>query len=362
MGRLSRYLLRLFSFEAMALFAVAAFLLFLIQCLRLFDIVADRGQSLLTLLGQAILGMPSLGVVVFYVCLGIGLGRALRGLQESSELLVIHASALLHSLMRAAVVYAIGGTLVVLLLAHVVDPLSNRTTRVWSENIAADLVSRSMVPHRFTEVLGGVSMVIGSRDSQGQITDFFMDDSRDGELRRTYLAKRALITRDEEGYILRMFDGAIQQLVDNERMSEISFARYDIALDDLTGDPGTNDALAQTSSLDILSRWLSNGSVSYDEIRALVRRSAEGLRVLAMSLFVVAVTAFPSGNRRRAGAPIELTVLAAAFIERGLTSYAPAPQNWDLVSGSLLLALAGAALLAYKLRIFRPAPLRRTAA
>src|SRR5690606_10352130 len=153
-----------------------------------------------------VLGMPSLGVVVFYVCLGIGLGRALRGLQESSELLVIHAGALLPALMRAALVYALGGTLVVLALAHIVDPASNRATRLWSENIAADLVSRSMVPHRFTEVLGGVSMVIGSRDAQGQITDFFMDDSRDAAMRRTYLAERALITRDAHGYILRMFD------------------------------------------------------------------------------------------------------------------------------------------------------------
>jgi len=244
----------------------------------------------------------------------------------------------------------------------VIDPMSNRTTRVWSENIAADLVSRSMVPHRFTEVLGGVSMVIGSRDTQGQITDFFMDDSRDGEMRRTYIARRALITRDEEGYILRMFDGAIQQLTDTKRMSEISFARYDIALDDLTGDAGTNDALAQTTSLDIMGRWMAGDGVSGEEVRALVRRSAEGLRVLAMSLFVLALTAFPSGNRRRSGAPIELSVLAAAFIERGLTSYAPVPQNWDLVSGSFLLALAGAALLAWRLRVFRAAPLRRARA
>ena len=49
MARLSRYLLRLFWSEAMALFAVAAFLLFLIQCLRLFDLVSDKGQGLLAL-------------------------------------------------------------------------------------------------------------------------------------------------------------------------------------------------------------------------------------------------------------------------------------------------------------------------
>jgi lipopolysaccharide export LptBFGC system permease protein LptF len=218
MARLSRYLLRLFSVEAMALFAVAAFLLFLIQCLRLFDLVSTRGQSVLTLLGQAALGMPSLGIVFLYVCLAIGLGRALRGLQDRSELQIIHVSALVPALVRSVVVYALGGTVAVLFLAHIVDPASVRTTDDWSESIAADLVSRSMIPHRFTEIVGGVSMIIGSRDSQGQITNFFADDRRNPQSRRTYFAKSALITRDdhfvveEERRVPRLEELAVQGL------------------------------------------------------------------------------------------------------------------------------------------------------
>ncbi len=156
MARLSRYLLRLFSSEAAALFAVAAFLLFLIQCLRLFDVVSTRGQSLITLLGQAVLGMPSLGIVFLYVCLGIGLGRALRNLQDRSELQIIHVSDLVPSLLRAIGVYATGGMAILLVLAHIVDPVSIRSTNIWSASIAADLVSRSMIPHRFTSLGGGV--------------------------------------------------------------------------------------------------------------------------------------------------------------------------------------------------------------
>ena len=65
--------------------------------LRLFDIVENKGQSFLTLLGQASLGMPALGIVFLYVCLGIGLGRALRNLQASSELQIIHVNGLVPS-------------------------------------------------------------------------------------------------------------------------------------------------------------------------------------------------------------------------------------------------------------------------
>lgn len=359
MTRLSRYLLRLFSVEAMALFAVAAFLLFLIQCLRLFDLVSTRGQSLLTLLGQAALGMPSLGIVFLYVCLGIGLGRALRGLQDRSELQIVHVSALVPALMRAVFAFSLAGTLLLLILAHVIDPLSSRTTSTWSESIAADLVSRSMIPHRFTEIVDGVSMIIGSRDSEGQITDFFADDTRNPESRRTYFAKTALITRDDQGFVLRLRDGALQQFSATKRLSEVSFQRYDLAMDELTGEAEQTDALAQTSSIDIIGKALRGESWTRAEVRALVRRTVEGLRVLAICLFVAALAAFPTGNRRRFAVPLELAVLGAAFVERGITSYLKLPSPIDLVAGPSLLLVVALVILAIRFRVFVPLHIKR---
>jgi lipopolysaccharide export system permease protein len=359
MARLSRYLLRLFFVDAMALFAVAAVLLFLIQCLRLFDLVSTRGQSLLTLLGQAALGMPSLSIVFLYVCLGIGLGRALRGLQDRSELQIVHVSALVPALMRAIFGYALAGALLLLVLAHIVDPVSSRTTSSWSESIAADLVSRSMIPHRFTEIVDGVSLIIGSRDSEGQITDFFADDTRNPESRRTYFAKSALITRDEQGFVLRLHDGALQQFSATKRLSEVSFTRYDLALDELTSEAEQTDSLLQTSSIDLIGKALGGEPWSRAEQRALVRRTVEGLRVLAICLFVAALAAFPSGNRRGFVVPIELAVLGAAFVERGITSYLKLPSPIDLVAAPALLLLAALIVLAIRLRAFVPLRIKR---
>jgi lipopolysaccharide export system permease protein len=338
----------------MALFGVAAFLLFLIQCLRLFDIVSSRGQSLLTLIGQAMLGMPALGIVFLYVCIGIGLGRALRNLQDRSELQIIHVSALVPALLRAIGIYALGGALLLLLLTHIVDPLSIRSTNAWTASIAADLVSRSMIPHRFTEAVDGVSMVIGSRDAEGRITDFFADDTRGRDLRRTYFAKSAIITRDEQGFVLRMQDGAMQQMSAGKRFSEISFSRYDLALNQLTGDAEPEDSLDQTPSYALFGKELSD-----TEIRTLIRRSVEGLRVIAMCLFVAALVAFPTGKRRRVDVPIELTVLGAAFVERGLTTYLPLPAPYNLATGAIVLGLAGLVILLIRLRAFMPMGLRR---
>ena len=361
MARLTRYLLKLFWSEAMALFAVAAFLLFLIQCLRLFDVVSDKGQNLLTLVGQALLGMPALAMVFLYVCIGIGLGRALRNLQGSSELGVIHSNGLLSALLRAIGLFTLLGAGLLLLLAHVVDPLSVRASNQWSASIAADLVSRSMIPHKFTELQEGVSTVIGGRDLGGNITDFFADDTRDPAQRRTYFASSAIIVHDEQGYVLRMHDGAVQYITDDKRFSQISFQSYDLALDALAGSVSSFDPLASTPSFDLVRDGVFSGQWSDDVIKTLWKRSAEGLRVLAMCLFVAALSAFPTGRRRGFELPIEIAVLGAAFIERAITSYLPG-TGLMVASGSVVVALLGALLLATRLRLFVPVGIRRARA
>lgn len=362
MARLSRYLSRLFWSEAMALFAVAAFLLFLIQCLRLFDLVSGKNQGLGTLVGQALLAMPGLGIVFLYVCLAIGLGRTLRNLQASSELQIIHSSSLLSALLGAIGLYVLSGTMVVLLLSHVIEPLSNRATNDWSASIAADLVSRSMIPHRFTALGGGVSMLIGARDSAGNITEFFADDPRDADSHRTYFAKSAVLSHDEDGYVLRMQDGAVQYLTADGRFSQVAFDKYDLPLDRLTGDSGAPDEIAQSSSPELIAAGLATGSWTADTVRALLKRSGEGLRVISLCLLVAALALFPTGQRRRTEIPIELVVLAAAFAERGFTSYVNGPGLLGVASGSVVLLAIALAILAWRLRLFRGPQLRRIAA
>jgi len=343
----------------MALFAVTAFLLFLIQCLRLFDALVERGQSLVTLLGQALLGMPALGTGFLYVCLGIGLGRALRSLQASSELQVVHVGGLLPAMLRALTLFIGSGALVLLLLAHVVNPLSQRALNEWSAGIAADLVSRSMIPHKIVQIADSVSITIGARDGAGNITDFFADDHR-GASERTYFAKSAIITRDAKGFVLRMQDGAIQQMNAQRRLSQVSFARYDLPMDQLTGASGGGGAGADNTSVGLIAGALANGWDA-GTLDTLVRRNAEAIRVVAICMLVFALAGFPSGSRRPARVPIELVVLGAAFVERGLGTFVSLPAIAGPAPGAVVLIIASALVLAMRLRAFRPMP-RRLAA
>lgn len=355
MARLSLYLARLFAVDAIALFAVALFLLFLIQCLRIFDVVAVKGQSILTLLGQAVLTMPSLAVVFLYVCVGIGLGRALRGMQASSELHIIHSSRRLPALLGGIGIYTGACAGVVLLLSNVVEPMTTRQFNAWSATVTADLVGRTLRPHRFAEVVPGVNMVIGGRQGEGNLTNFFADDNRSSDSRRTYIARTAIVAEDEQGYVLQLFDGSIQYMAEDFQFSQVAFARYDLALERLTGSGEYHNTLAERDSFDLIGEGLSTGIWNPDVLVLLGKRLGEAVRIVAICLFVTAIAAFPHGRRGRE-IPLELVVLGAAFLERGVTSMPSMGQYGPLAGTSVLMALSAIALL-YRLRVH--APVRR---
>lgn len=360
MKRLSLYLAKLFAADALALFAVALFLLFLIQCLRIFDVVSVKGQSFLTLLGQALLTMPSLAVVFLYVCVGIGLGRALRAMQGNQELHIIHSSRGLGALFGAVTLYTGGAALVVMLISNFVEPATTRQFNEWSASVTADLVGRTLKPHRFAEVVPGVNMVIGGRHGDGEIVDFFVDDARAPDSRRTYIANRAIVAEDDQGYVLQLMDGAIQYMSDDFQFSQVAFDRYDLALDRLTGSTDAPETLDEKNSVELIGEALATGQWSSEVVRILVKRFGEGLRVIAICVFVTALAAFPHG-RRGGELPIELMVLGAAFLERGVASLPQITESYGTLAGSWALLIVSGLALLYRLRVHRPV-WRRTAA
>jgi len=358
MTRLGRYLVRLFSAESAALFGVALTIIYLAQTLRIIDVSTVRDRGLGTVLIQTFLALPTLSVAFLYLCLAVGLARALRTLQTSRELHIIHASGQLPVLLRAILGYALAGTVIVLFVAHVVTPSAQYASSRLQAEAAADLVGRSLVPNRFAELGEGVAVTVGGRGRNGEITSFFADDRRDPLTRRTYIADSALLTQDEEGYVLQLQQGTMQYRSSNGEFSEISFDRYDIALDRLTGEA---DERGDRSTWALVRNALEEGDWSTDTLRLIAERTAEGLRVLALCLFVAAVCAFPSGRRREPLVPIEVSVLGVVLLERVIASYAPI-SGWPRAgAGIALLILVTVPILLIRLRAFSPLSFRRGA-
>jgi lipopolysaccharide export system permease protein len=350
MRKLTAYLTRLFATDALILFGVACFLLWLVNCLRSFDVVSAKGQGFGTLAIQALLTMPPLALAFFYICVGIGMVRALSALQTSHELHIIHTSRGLSGIWRAGALTGGVAVIAVLLLSHVVEPWANRQLNTLNEAVAADLVSSTLRPGRFTQVTNGVVLLIGGRSGGGNITDFFADDRRDPETRRTYIADSARVLGVGEDYILELRDGTLQYTEADGRYSEIRFSRYDLSVESLSREADRTDRLAATDSFSIVAAAIDRGRWEDGALRTVLDRSAEGLRVVALCLFVLAIAAFPSGNRMRVRLPLEAIVMIVAFAERGVGTYSPLGSG----TGAVVLILGSLMALAIRLWPRRP--------
>ncbi len=350
MNRLKRYLVGQFASEAVTLFAVAISIIFLVECLRIVDAGSVRGQGLVVLGTQVFLSLPSAALAFIHVCLGIGLARALRIMQSTRELHILHVSGKLGGLARAVAIYAGAGAVVLLLLAHVVDPMASRENSAIRSRVAADLVGRSLVPNRFAEVTTGVTVTVGGRKAGGEITSFFADDRRQ-ETRRTYIAESAVISLDDQGYVLLLTNGTVQYRTPEGKFSEISFDHYDLAFDRLIGESDRGSSRGSVPSLEMIAAGLADGWTE-EGLRKLSERTVEGLRALTICLFVFALAGFPSGRRREPRLPIEITVLGAAFFERVLHTYAPG-GNWvSPMSGVIALGIISLVILTFQLKLF----------
>lgn len=358
MTRLGGYLFRRFASEAAALFGVALSIIYLAQTLRIVDPGTVRDRGFLTVLWQTVLALPSLAIAFLYLCLAVGLARALRAMQATRELHIIHVGQQVPTLLRAILIYALSGMLLVMAMSHVITPMAKAASNAIEAQAAADLVGRSLVPNRFAVLTRGVTVTVGGRGANGEITSFFADDRRDELTRRTYIADSALITRDEEGYVLQLAYGTIQYRTFDGKFSEISFIRYDLALDRLTGAADDGGRGAQTTWE--LMAAQTDGDWSPQVRREIGERTADGLRVLGLCLFVAAICAFPSGRRREPLLPVEITVLGVVALERLVSGYLPIDAGVQQVTGVLLLIVAALLVLAWRLRVF--APVRRRAA
>lgn len=342
MKKLTAYLVRLFVTDALILFGVLCVLLWMVNCLRSFDVVSVKGQSVLVLGVQALYTMPQLVIAFFYVCVGIGLVRALQALQISRELHIIHLNYGLPSLWRASAVVAGVGVLGVLALSNFIEPYANRQLNALNASVAADLVSSTLRPGRFTQVTPGVVLLIGARAADGEISEFFADDRRDPEVRRTYLATSARVATDGENYVLELRDGSLQNSAADGRFSEVSFMRYDVNVETLAQAISYTDPRSEQDSIALVVSALSSGQWDDGLTMLLANRSAEGLRVIGIAMVALALAGFPSGRRTRIAIPLEAVILLIAFAERGISAYSP----MGAATGALgMIGIAGAILI-----------------
>jgi len=356
MSRLARYLALKFTLTSLAIYAVAATLVWLTQMLRLFELVTAKGQSLLVLAGQSLLTSPQVARQIIYIFIGIALLRVLRGMQQSHELHTIHSSRRVSAIWSAFAVFSLGGALLALFISNWAEPVTKQSAARWTAEIAVDLLGRTLTPGRFTQFSKGLVVHIGGREPDGTIVNFFADDNRDENIRRTYLAETSVIVSDDEGFQISLRNGRLQVTTKEGEFSEVEFSRYDLAVASLTNPREIGNPTWGRDSFSLIAQAFDEGKISPQVRNELNMRMAEGPRIIGLNLFIAAIFAFPHGRRGRTYFPPEFMVIIVAFLERWISNTAANSFVWGGYLGPSLTLTAGILILIWRLTPRKPVP------
>lgn len=318
---------------------VVLFLVWIMQVLRLFDLVTAKGQDILTLMGQAVLLTPPLGRTVFYIAIGIGIGRALRQFQASKELHIVHVAGRVGALWSGILWFAFFGMLLIAAVANWLEPEARSAYVRWSAQVTADLVGRALSPNTFREITPGLVVEIGGRAPNGDVTGFFAQDNRDAKAQKTFQAERATILSDAQGYYLDLKDGSLQYVREDGDFSELAFSSYRLSIDRLGGSQSVDGSLEEKTTWAILHPPAGRKLTAAERLE-LEKRFSEPVRLLALALLVGALTSFPSARRGRVWLPIELVVIVVALLDRLLNNLWLPPLLGHSLGAAIMLGVA----------------------
>lgn len=213
MARFDRYMLS----QLMVLFGFFALVLILVywinQAVRLFDQLIADGQSAFVFLEFTALSLPGVIRVVLPIAAFAASVYVTNRMMAESEMVVVQATG--YSPMRLARPVLVFGLIVgaiMMVLMHVLVPLSTRAYNERSAQIAQDVTARLLTEGQFESPVDGVTLYIRDITPQGELIDLFLSDTRNPAQSVTYTAATAYLVKADSGPQLVMRQGMAQTL------------------------------------------------------------------------------------------------------------------------------------------------------
>lgn len=256
MARFDRYMLSqlvlLFGFYGLVL----VLLFWVNRAVLLFDRLIANGQTALVFLEFSAMILP--GVIVFIIPIAsfAAAVSVTNRLNSESELVVAQAAGFgPFRLARPVLVFGLLTSLFLLVLTHVLVPMSQLRFAERNAEIAENITARFLTEGSFVHPSEGITLYIREISAAGELYDIFLSDERDAAEHYTYTARRALIVKTDMGPRLFMFDGLAQVInADTRRLTTTQFEELTYNVSALiSGTPGGQRYVSQISTSELLN-------------------------------------------------------------------------------------------------------------
>lgn len=320
MRGLTRYMLRQTLLVMVSVCLVFSSAVWLVQALRLIDLIVNRGLSVGVFLHLAILIMPRFVDVVLPIAVFVAVLFVYNKLIAESELVVMRAAGVSPmALAKPALVTGAAAMVLLYAMSLYFLPAANRAFKDLQFEIRNRFASVLIQDGVFNTLSDKLMVYVQSREDNGELRSILIYDERQPGKPVTVFAERGAIANTPDGPRLLLVDGTRQQRdLSNGHLSVLSFEKYTLELDTLSGAPGTRDREVDERYTGELIHDLGPNQESDWRRAVLVElnmRFAGPLAALTMAALPVACLLTGEFNRRGQARRILLAVLLAFAVE-----------------------------------------------
>jgi lipopolysaccharide export system permease protein len=205
----------------------------IIQALKELDVITTQGQTIFTYLALTTLVIPMLVLAVIPIALLLATIFTVNSLNANSELVVVNASGASSWIMaKPLLILALLCSLITGMVGHFISPWSLTALKIFATEMRADLVQVIVREGTFNTIEEGVVFHVAKREAGGILSGILISDEREPGRSIIFTAERGFVRRGDDGAVLMLREGEIQQRNADEK--RVTIIRYDSYLFDLS--------------------------------------------------------------------------------------------------------------------------------
>ena len=331
MRLIERYLFRQLLGPTIAATLALGVVAVLTQTLNFLDLIVDKHQSAVVLAKIVALSMPQMLAIVLPIALFVAALITLNRLHTEQEIVVCFAGGV--SRWRVASPFirlAVFAALITLVTNLWVAPAAQRMRQEELYRIKTDLLASLVRDGTFTQPGKGLTVYAQSTDSNGVMSNMFIDESKDDGSSSSFDAKTGEIVVRAGKPAMVLHEGSNQQLSKLGNLNYLTFREYVL---DLTPYVTTEDDFYYKPSDKFLHELVKPDKANADDRRNRKKYLAEAHERLAapfydITVVVLALAGVLGGAFSRTGYGSRIaTVTAIALVVRILGFGAQAVCN-----------------------------------
>ena len=207
-------LLRKISSDIAYFFLIAstsiALIIWVIQSVNYLDIVSEDGYGLSIYFIYSVLSLPKIFSKILIFIYFISCFYIINKYEENNEILVfwtngIRKIKLINFLLKFSIIFL----LIQLILTIFLVPYTQNLSRIYIKNSNIDFLPKLLIEKKFINIFKNVTVFIDKFDRKGKISKIYINEKLDDNSSKIIMANKGEILKENDQYILKLFDGNI---------------------------------------------------------------------------------------------------------------------------------------------------------